>query len=127
MGKSASSERFLHLGTASAEGGVELRSERPLLELKHVSKTYPDGWTLDDVNLTVRRREIVGILGPSGCGKSTLLRLVGGLERVDSGHVLVNGEDVTHLAPHLRGFGLMFQEYALFPHKNVFGNVAFGL
>jgi len=99
----------------------------PLLELRHVSKAYPDGWKLDDVSFTVRRHEIVCLLGPSGCGKSTLLRLIAGLERVDSGEVLVNGADVSTLPPHQRGFGLMFQEYALFPHKNVFGNVAFGL
>ena len=122
-----SSERRLLLGAELPEGGAKLSTENPLLELKHISKTYPDGWKLDDVNLKVHRREIVSILGPSGCGKSTLLRLIAGLERLDSGQVLLDGTDVTHVPPHLRGFGLMFQEYALFPHKNVLGNVAFGL
>ena len=98
-----------------------------LLELHNVCKSYPDGWTLTDVSFAVERGEIVCLLGPSGCGKTTLLRLIAGLETLDSGQVLVNGENVTHVPPHLRGFGLMFQEYALFPHKNVFGNVAFGL
>jgi len=100
---------------------------RPLLELRNLNKSYPDGWTLSDVSLIVERREILGLLGPSGCGKTTLLRLISGLEIADSGTVLVDGEDVTDVAPHRRGFGLMFQEYALFPHKDVFGNVAFGL
>jgi ABC-type Fe3+/spermidine/putrescine transport system ATPase subunit len=98
-----------------------------LLELRNLNKSYPDGWTLTDVSFEVEEREILGLLGPSGCGKTTLLRLIAGLEMPDGGHVLVDGEDVTHVAPHRRGFGLMFQEYALFPHKDVFGNVAFGL
>ncbi|MGD2143081.1 MAG: ABC transporter ATP-binding protein [Anaerolineae bacterium] len=99
----------------------------PLLELRGVSKAYPDGWTLTGVSFTMEEGEIRGLLGPSGCGKTTLLRLIAGLETPDSGHVLFEGRDVTHVAPHRRGFGLMFQEYALFPHKDVFGNVAFGL
>ena len=98
-----------------------------ILELDNVCKSYPDGWTLASVSFTVEREEIVCLLGPSGCGKTTLLRLIAGLETLDSGQVSVDGEDVTHVPPHLRGFGLMFQEYALFPHKDVSGNVAFGL
>jgi ABC-type Fe3+/spermidine/putrescine transport system ATPase subunit len=99
----------------------------PLLELRSIHKSYPDGWTLCDVSFTVERGEIVCLLGPSGCGKTTLLRLIAGLEPLDGGQVLVDGEELTHVPPHLRGFGLMFQEYALFPHKDVSGNVAFGL
>jgi len=98
-----------------------------LLELRSIHKSYPDGWTLADVGFAVERGEIVCLLGPSGCGKTTLLRVIAGLEPPDSGQVLVDGEDVTHTPPHLRGFGLMFQEFALFPHKDVFDNVAFGL
>ncbi|MBN1811114.1 MAG: ABC transporter ATP-binding protein [Anaerolineae bacterium] len=98
-----------------------------LLELCEITKSYPDGWRLADVNFCVERGEIVCLLGPSGCGKTTLLRVIAGLESPDGGQVLVDGEDMTHTPPHLRGFGLMFQEYALFPHKDVFGNVAFGL
>lgn len=97
------------------------------LELRDLHKAYPDGWTLSSVSITVEEREIYGLLGPSGCGKTTLLRLIAGLETPDGGQVLVAGEDVTDVPPHRRGFGLMFQEYALFPHKDVFGNVAFGL
>lgn len=98
-----------------------------LLEIRHLCKSYPDGWALHDVSFTVEEGENLCLLGPSGCGKTTLLRLIAGLETPDSGQVLVDGEDVTSVSPHLRGFGLMFQEYALFPHKDVFGNVAFGL
>jgi ABC-type Fe3+/spermidine/putrescine transport system ATPase subunit len=99
----------------------------PLLEICHLYKSYPDGWTLQDVNFVVAAGELLCLLGPSGCGKTTLLRLIAGLETPDDGRVLVNGENVTPVPPHMRGFGLMFQEYALFPHKDVFGNVAFGL
>jgi len=98
-----------------------------LLEVQELHKSYPDGWTLPNVSFTVERGEIVCLLGPSGCGKTTLLRLVAGLETPDAGRILALGKDITHVPPHLRGFGLMFQEYALFPHKDVFGNVAFGL
>jgi len=99
----------------------------PLLEILDLRKMYPDGWTLHGVSFAVDEGENLCLLGPSGCGKTTLLRLIAGLEASDGGHVLVGGEDVTQASPHLRGFGLMFQEYALFPHKDVFGNVAFGL
>ena len=98
-----------------------------LLELHDVHKSYPDGWALRDVSFVVEKGEIVCFLGPSGSGKTTLLRLIAGLETLDGGQVLVDGEEVSRVPPHLRGFGLMFQEYALFPHKRVLGNVAFGL
>ena len=99
----------------------------PLVEIRRLRKSYPDGWTLHDVSFVVEEGERFCLLGPSGCGKTTLLRLIAGLEMPDGGQVLVGDEDVTSVPPHLRGFGLMFQEYALFPHKDVFGNVAFGL
>jgi len=99
----------------------------PLLEIRRLQKSYPDGWTLQGVSFGVEKSERLCLLGPSGCGKTTLLRLIAGLETPDEGQVLVDGNDVTHAPSHLRGFGLMFQEYALFPHKDVFGNVGFGL
>lgn len=99
----------------------------PLLDVRNLTKAYPDGWTLSAVSFTVEEREIHGLLGPSGSGKTTLLRLIAGLEMPDGGQILLQGRDVTGMAPHRRGFGLMFQEYALFPHKDVAGNVAFGL
>jgi ABC-type Fe3+/spermidine/putrescine transport system ATPase subunit len=77
--------------------------------------------------LTLAEGQILCLLGPSGCGKTTLLRVIAGLETPDSGTVLFEGRDITGVPPHQRGFGLMFQEFALFPHKNVGQNVAFGL
>ncbi len=98
-----------------------------LLEVRNLRKSYPDGWTLSEVSFAVAEGEILGLLGPSGCGKTTLLRLIAGLELPDGGQVLLDGRDVTDTLPHRRPFGLMFQEYALFPHRDIFGNVAFGL
>jgi thiamine transport system ATP-binding protein len=82
---------------------------------------------LDGVDLDVGVGETVVVLGPSGCGKSTLLRVIAGLEPAAAGRVRWDGADITHLAPHERRFGLMFQDYALFPHRDVAGNVEFGL
>lgn len=82
---------------------------------------------LRDVTLSVGRGESVAVLGPSGSGKSTLLRAVAGLVPVESGSITLDGEDITAVPTHLRGFGLMFQGYALFPHLDVSGNVGFGL
>jgi len=97
------------------------------LEIRDLHKTYPDGWTLFGISFTLEEEESLCLLGPSGCGKTTLLRLIAGLETPGGGRVLLEGRDVTRLPPHRRSFGLMFQEYALFPQKDVFGNVAFGL
>jgi ABC-type Fe3+/spermidine/putrescine transport system ATPase subunit len=82
---------------------------------------------MEGVSFSVEKSENLGILGPSGSGKTTLLRLLAGLELPDSGQVLIDGREVTHVPPHQRRMGLMFQEYALFPHRDVFGNVSFGL
>ena len=82
---------------------------------------------LDLVDLTLNSGETVAVLGPSGSGKTTLLRAVAGLQRLDAGRVTWNGDDLVRVAPHERHFGLMFQEYALFPHRDVAGNVGFGL
>jgi ABC-type sugar transport system ATPase subunit len=97
------------------------------LEIRQLSKSYPDGWSLAEVSFVVEEGEVLCLLGPSGCGKTTLLRLIAGLETPDDGQILLAGRDVTFIPPHRRSFGLMFQEYALFPHRDVFGNVAFGL
>ncbi|MBA2298090.1 MAG: ABC transporter ATP-binding protein [Actinobacteria bacterium] len=82
---------------------------------------------LGGASLSVSAGETVALLGPSGCGKTTFLRAIAGLQRPDSGRVLIDGRDVTKTPPHRRGVGLMFQEHALFPHRDVAGNVAFGL
>lgn len=98
-----------------------------MLKLDSVTKTFGQTTAVDHVSLTIAKGEIICLLGPSGCGKTTLLRLIAGLETADSGTITLNGRDIAQTPPHQRGFGMMFQDYALFPHKNVFDNVAFGL
>jgi ABC-type Fe3+/spermidine/putrescine transport system ATPase subunit len=97
-----------------------------LLELIDLYKSYETP-AVNDISLTLEEGQILCLLGPSGCGKTTLLRLVAGLEPPDQGRVFLNGHDITYLQPHKRQIGMMFQEFALFPHKSVFENVAFGL
>src|SRR4029079_10354174 len=88
---------------------------------------FGDRTVVDAVDLSVAAGETVAVLGPSGCGKTTLLRAIAGLQALDAGMIAWNGADVRTVPPHERHFGFMFQEYALFPHRNVAGNVAFGL
>ena len=97
-----------------------------LLEINNLEKSF-DRPAVRDISLTLEKGRILCLLGPSGCGKTTLLRLIAGLEAPDRGNILFEGRDVTRKPVHLRQFGMMFQEFALFPHKNVFDNVAFGL
>ena len=98
-----------------------------LLSIEKVAKSYPDLPVLQAVSFEVDSGEIVCILGPSGCGKTTLLRLIAGLETPDSGRIMLDGHDLAPVPVHERNFGLMFQDFALFPHRNVAQNVAFGL
>ncbi|RME60413.1 MAG: ABC transporter ATP-binding protein, partial [Caldilineae bacterium] len=98
-----------------------------LLQVVDLHKRFDAQPVLRGVNLAVQAGEIVCLLGPSGCGKTTLLRIVAGLETPDQGAVYFEGQDLARAPVHKRGFGLMFQEFALFPHRNVFENVAFGL
>jgi len=98
-----------------------------MLELIEVHKVYEYQPLLRGISLTVAPGETICLLGPSGSGKSTLLRIIAGLEAFESGRVLWDGADLTGVPAHLRRFGLMFQDYALFPHKTVAQNVAFGL
>lgn len=98
-----------------------------MLQVSDVRVSFGDTDALDGVSCEVGDDEIVAVLGPSGCGKTTLLRVIAGLQQVDAGSVRFDGEDLTDVPVHLRNFGLMFQDYALFPHKNVAGNVGFGL
>ncbi len=97
------------------------------LELDHLVKDFAGHRAVDDVTLSIRRGEILALLGPSGSGKTTTLRLLAGFESPDSGRVLLEGKDVTAVAPVERHFGMVFQHYALFPHLTVGRNVAFGL
>jgi ABC-type Fe3+/spermidine/putrescine transport system ATPase subunit len=97
------------------------------LSLQNISKRYGDTSAVADLSLDIERKEFFGLLGPSGCGKTTTLRMIAGLETPDSGQINFDGRDITRLSPERRGFGMVFQNYALFPHLNVFENVAFGL
>jgi iron(III) transport system ATP-binding protein len=99
----------------------------PLLSLNNISKRFGATAAVADVSVAVERGEFFGLLGPSGCGKTTTLRIIAGLEAPDGGTVEFEGRDITTLQPERRGFGMVFQNYALFPHLNVFENVAFGL
>src|SRR6266542_5765848 len=99
----------------------------PLLSLKNLSKRFDKTAAVTDVSLDVERGEFFGLLGPSGCGKTTTLRMIAGLEQPDSGNIEFDGKSITNLPAERRGFGMVFQNYALFPHLNVFENVAFGL
>ena len=98
-----------------------------MLEIHDVSVVLGGRRILDGVDLTVDSAETVALLGPSGSGKSTLLRAIAGLEALDSGRICFAGDDLARVPPHRRGFGLMFQDGALFPHRDVRGNVEFGL
>jgi len=98
-----------------------------LLEVFNISKNFNHEPALNGVDLSVDKGEILSLLGPSGCGKTTLLRIIAGLENADKGTVFFDGRDMAGVMPHHRQFGMMFQEFALFPHKNVFENTAFGL
>lgn len=99
-----------------------------IIEVNHLSKKFEDGkYALNDVSLQVQKGEFVTILGPSGCGKTTLLRCIAGFQVASEGDILLKGKDVTLTPPHKRPVNTVFQKYALFPHLNVFNNVAFGL
>jgi len=98
-----------------------------MLTLKNIHKSYEGKPLLKGISLEVSEGETVCLLGPSGSGKSTLLRIISGLENAETGDVYWKGKDFSSVPPHLRNFGLIFQDYALFPHLNVFENVAFGL
>ncbi len=98
-----------------------------LLEVDKISKNFGGIFALNQIKLYLNTGNILCLLGPSGCGKTTLLRIIAGLEKADKGTVIFDGTDLTRLPPHRRRFGMMFQEFCLFPHKNVFENVAFAL
>ncbi len=100
---------------------------KELITLKDCVMTYDDNVVLDHVNLTIKDKEFLTLLGPSGCGKTTLLRIIGGFLMPTSGDIMFDGVRINHVPPHLRTINTVFQKYALFPHLNVFENVAFGL
>jgi thiamine transport system ATP-binding protein len=98
-----------------------------VLQVEHAVVTLGGRRALDDVDLSLQLGQTLAVLGPSGSGKTTLLRAIAGLQPLDGGRVCWDGADLARVAPHERRFGLMFQEYALFPHRDVAGNVEFGL
>ena len=97
------------------------------VELRHITKSYPGVRALDDIDLAIESGEFFTLLGPSGCGKTTLLRTVAGFNRQDTGEVLVGGQRIDDMPVYRRNIGLVFQDYAIFPHMTVGDNVAFGL
>ncbi len=100
---------------------------RKLVELKGICKAYGDNVILDDLNLSINENEFVTLLGPSGCGKTTTLRIIGGFETMQKGELLLDGEEIQNIPTHKRPINTVFQRYALFPHLNIYDNIAFGL
>lgn len=105
-----------------------MENTKNIIELKHITKTYEDGFTaVSDFNLEVKQGEFITFLGPSGCGKTTTLRMIAGFDIPSGGEILLNGKPITVLPPNKRPINTVFQRYALFPHMNIFDNIAFGL
>lgn len=106
---------------------MSIRKSDRIISVEHVSKYFGEKAVLNDVNLQVRKGEFVTILGPSGCGKTTLLRLIAGFQTASEGVITMSGKEITQTPPHKRPVNTVFQKYALFPHLNVYNNIAFGL
>ena len=98
-----------------------------ILELEHITKSFGSTQVLKGISLSIKQGEFITFLGASGCGKTTTLRIIAGLETPDAGSVRLNGKDVTGLEPNQRDVNTVFQNYALFPHMDVFSNIAYGL
>lgn len=108
-------------------GAQERKESFHVLELKGIHKSFDGVPVLKNICLNVEEGEIVSILGPSGCGKTTLLHLILGMVEADAGTITYQGEDITHMPMEKRGFNIVFQDYALFPHLNVYKNITYGL
>ena len=105
-----------------------MENQENIIELKHLTRRFEDGFAaVEDFNLEIKRGEFVTFLGPSGCGKTTTLRMIAGFDMPTSGEILLNGQDITQLPPNKRPINTVFQRYALFPHMNIYENIAFGL
>ena len=100
---------------------------RPIVQIENVTKAFGSHYAVDSVSLEIFQGEFFSLLGASGCGKTTLLRMLAGLETPDSGHIVIDGADMTHVPPYRRPVNMMFQSYALFPHMTVEQNIGFGL
>lgn len=112
---------------SSTNRGEKNPDHHEILEIIKVSKNFGRVCAVEQVSLTVYKSEFLTLLGPSGCGKTTLLNLVAGFFEPTSGKILISGQNMTHVPPHLRNTGMVFQNYALFPHMSVFDNIAFGI
>src|SRR3990170_259310 len=104
-----------------------MEPQRELIRIEGVTKRFGHIVAVDEVNATIRENEFFALLGPSGCGKTTLMRLLAGFETPDAGRLLLDGRDLVGVRPYRRPLNMMFQSYALFPHMNVFDNIAYGL
>ena len=104
-----------------------MKTTENIIEIKNIYKSFGEKRILNDVSINVKRGEFLTLLGPSGCGKTTLLRILAGFGTADSGEILINGKDITNIPPHERPVNTVFQRYALFPHLDVYENIAFGL
>ncbi len=98
-----------------------------IINLQHITKSFGGKKVLDDINLYVRKGEFLTLLGPSGCGKTTMLRLIAGFANPDEGSILLEGKNISDIPPYQRPLNTVFQRYALFPHLDVYDNIAFGL
>ena len=98
-----------------------------IIELRNINKTYGDNTVLNNLSLNIKKNEFLTLLGPSGCGKTTTLKIIAGFETADSGDLMFKDEDISSLPPYKRQVNTVFQKYALFPHMNIFDNIAFGL
>ncbi|KEK09446.1 ABC transporter ATP-binding protein [Lysinibacillus fusiformis] len=98
-----------------------------MLELKNISKSYKNKQVLVDINVTIKSGEIISLLGPSGCGKTTLLNIILGLAEQTGGQLIYNGQDISKQSMQERGFNIVFQDFALFPHLNAYDNIVYGL
>ncbi len=107
--------------------GEKQTKQDHLIDLIGISKEYDGTTVLKDINLYIRKKEFLTLLGPSGCGKTTTLRIIGGFETPSSGKLLFEGQEISDLPPYKRKVNTVFQKYALFPHLNVYDNIAFGL
>ena len=101
--------------------------KKVIIELSHITKQFDEDIVVNDLNLKIYENEFITLLGPSGCGKTTTLRMIGGFEKPNTGEIIINGKVFNDLPPYARPINTVFQRYALFPHLNVFENVAFGL
>lgn len=115
------------LAVENVQTGVPIKKSDNIIEIKGITKVFDGVTVLDDLSLGIKRGQFVTLLGPSGCGKTTLLRLIAGFETPTSGEIYIEGVPITSVPPYKRPVNTVFQKYALFPHLNVFKNVAFGL